>query len=62
MTVVSNKRLTGNPWRQLECEWVLRWERSLSDLPDSFTLNLQDWLLTHKRSIEVRAPEEEKTK
>jgi hypothetical protein len=59
MTVVSNKRLTGNPWRQRELEMVLKWERKLSDLSDSQVINLHHFVLSHKIKMDVQITEEE---
>jgi hypothetical protein len=59
MTVVSNKILTGNPWRQRELEMVLKWERKLSDLSDSQVINLHHFVLSHKIKMDVQITEEE---
>jgi hypothetical protein len=58
--IISQKRLTGNPWRQQECEWVLRWEKQIADLNSSNTILLYDWLLTQRSEYES-AQLEEKT-
>jgi hypothetical protein len=58
MTVISNKRLTGNPWRQRELELVLKWERKLSDLSDKQVISLSNWL-TSRKKIREAANEEE---
>jgi hypothetical protein len=51
--IISKKSLTSNPWRQLEFEWIIKWERQVESLSDSQVQAVTEFVLSHREQSET---------